>query len=408
MCIHYFKDRMADGLLFFIRDTLHNCIKMKTDIKTISIMAALIAVGCNPQTGGEDTAGQGDGLAAEEHHDETTLTRQQAEAAGLKTETVEPAPFRSVILTSGKIQAPQGDDWTVVATQSGTVRFTDTTITEGTPVRKGETLATVSARNLQDGDPVMKARIALDTAEKEFRRAERLVADKIVSEKDFEQARMRYETAKMAYEGLATGITDRGAAVTSPMTGYIRSLLVGQGEYVEVGQPIAVVTQTKRLWLRADVSEHDFKYLHSIQSANFKTAYDDKVYRLSDMDGRLVSYGRSSDSGASYIPVTFEFDGTGDIVPGSFAEVYLLSRKRDSVISVPVSALTEEQGVLFVYVQTEDRAFRKQEVTAGQSDGTRVEILKGVKKGDKVVTHGAYRVKLAAASTAIPEHNHSH
>ncbi len=371
-------------------------------------MAALFAVGCNPQAGGEETAGQGEGQTAEVHHDEITLTRQQTEAAGLKTETVEPSTFRSVILTSGEIQAPQGEDWTVVATQSGTVQFTGATLTEGTPVRKGAILATVSAKNLQDGDPVAKAKIALEAAEKEFRRTERLVADKIVSEKEYEQARMRYETARMAYEGLAGGITERGTTVTSPMTGYIKSLLVGQGEYVEVGQPIAVVTRNKRLWLRADVSENNFKYLHSIQSANFKTAYDDKVYRLTEMNGRLVSYGKSTGSGTAYIPVTFEFDGTGDIVPGAFAEVYLLSRERTGVISVPLSSLTEEQGLLFVYVQTDDGAFRKQEVTAGQSDGMRMEIMKGLKKGDKVVTHGAYQVKLAAASTSIPGHSHSH
>lgn len=371
-------------------------------------MAALIAVGCTPQSSSEDTTAPREEQAAEEHHGEITLTRQQAENAGLKIETIEPTSFRSVILTSGKIQAPQGEDWTVVATQSGTAQFTCTAIAEGTMVRKGETLATISARNLQDGDPVMKARLALETTEKEFRRAGRLVADKIVSEKEFEQVRMRYETAKMAYEGLATGITDRGVAITSPMTGYIRNLLVGQGEYVDVGQPIAIVTQTKRLWLRADVSENNFKYLHCIQSANFKTSYDDKVYKLSDMNGKVVSYARSTDNGASYIPITFEFDGTGDIVPGAFAEVYLLSRERSNVISVPASALTEEQGLLFVYVQTDDDSFRKQEVTVGQSDGTRVEILKGLKKGDKVVTHGVYQVKLAAASTAIPGHSHSH
>ena len=381
---------------------------MRTDIKTISIIAVLIAVDCTPQSSSEDTTAQREEQTADEHHGEITLTHQQAENAGLKMETIEPASFRSVILTSGKIQAPQGEDWTVVATQSGTVQFTCTALAEGTMVRKGETLATISARNLQDGDPVMKARLALKMAEKEFHRAERLVADKIVSEKEFDQVRMRYETAKMAYEGLATGITDNGATVTSPIIGYVRNLLVGQGEYVDVGQPIAVITQNKRLWLRADVSENNFKYLHSIQSANFKTSYDDKVYRLSDMNGKVVSYARNTENGASYIPITFEFNGTGDIVPGAFAEVYLLSRERSNVISVPTSALTEEQGLLFVYVQTDDGAFRKQEVTTGQSDGTRVEILKGVKKGDKVVTHGVYQVKLAAASTAIPGHNHSH
>ena len=77
------------------------------------------------------------------------------------------------------------------------------------------------------------------------------------------------------------------------------------------------------------------------------------------------------------------------------------------MISIPVSALTEEQGLNFVYLQIEDDAFKKQEVTVGQDNGERVEIMKGLKSGDKVVTNGVYQVRLAASSSAIPDgHNH--
>ncbi|MGL5731780.1 MAG: efflux RND transporter periplasmic adaptor subunit, partial [Bacteroidales bacterium] len=108
-----------------------------------------------------------------------------------------------------------------------------------------------------------------------------------------------------------------------------------------------------------------------------------------------------------YIPVTFEFDNIGDIIPGSFTEVYLLSTVRDDVLSVPLTALTEEQGLHFVYVRTEPEAYIKKEVTIGQNDGERVEIIKGLKAGDTVVTKGVTQVKLASASGAIPDgHNH--
>ena len=50
----------------------------------------------------------------------------------------------------------------------------------------------------------------------------------------------------------------------------------------------------------------------------------------------------------------------------------------------------------------------KQEVTLGESDGERVEILTGVKQGDHVVTKGAVQVRLASAANAIPAHNHNH
>ena len=78
------------------------------------------------------------------------------------------------------------------------------------------------------------------------------------------------------------------------------------------------------------------------------------------------------------------------------------------MISVPLSALTEEQGVKFVYVQMDDECYRKQEVKTGLDDGTHVEILSGLKEGDRLVTEGAIHVKLASASNAIPAHTHNH
>jgi multidrug efflux pump subunit AcrA (membrane-fusion protein) len=44
----------------------------------------------------------------------------------------------------------------------------------------------------------------------------------------------------------------------------------------------------------------------------------------------------------------------------------------------------------------------------GVDNGNEVQILSGLKEGDRVVTKGAYQVKLASASNAIPAHNHEH
>ena len=160
--------------------------------------------------------------------------------------------------------------------------------------------------------------------------------------------------------------------------------------------------------LRADVSEKYYGYLHSIQSANFKTPYDNKVYELGELKGRLLSYGKASGGTSFYVPVTFEFDNRGDVIPGSYVEVYLLSSEMPDVLALPVTALTEEQGLYFVYLQLDEEGYKKQEVTLGASNGKKVQILTGLKAGDRVVTKGAYQVKLASASNAIPAHSHEH
>ena len=301
----------------------------------------------------------------------------------------------------------QGDEVTIVATFNGIVSFANPSISEGAAVRVGETIVTLSAKTLLEGDPAAKAKIVYETAQKEYQRAKGLSNDQIISAKEFEQVRLRYETAKTAYEAQASNVTASGVSVTSPINGYIKNRLVSQGDYVSVGQPIATVSQNKRLQLRAEVSENYFKALKSIVSANFQTSYDNEVYKISELNGRLLSFGKVSGGQSFYIPVTFEFDNIGEIIPGTFVSVYLLSNQQNKVISVPVSALTEEQGLNFVYLQLDEDGYKKQEVNLGQSNGERVQVLSGLKAGDKVVTKGVYQVKLASVSSVMPEgHNH--
>lgn len=369
---------------------------MRTYIMSLFIIAALLA-GCKPEEKKEE---------AEHAADEIMFSKEQAERIGLTTEAVSSGTFFQVVKTSGQILAAQGDEAVIVSTSNGIVSFRNPSVTEGSAVRAGEAIVTVSAGKLPEGDPAVKTRIVYEAAQKEFLRAEGLVKDLIISVKEYEQVKSRYETAKTAYEAQAAQFTAGGVNVTSPMNGYIKNRMVVQGEYVSVGQPIATVSQNKRLQLRAEVSENYYKTLKDISSANFRPAYDTTVYRLSDLNGRLLSFGKASGQQSFYIPVIFEFDNVGDIVPGSFAEVFLLASPLDNVISVPVSSVTEEQGLYFVYLQLAGEEYKKQEVTLGQNNGERVQILSGIKEGDKVVVKGAYQVKLAAVSPGVSGHSH--
>jgi RND family efflux transporter MFP subunit len=343
------------------------------------------------------------------HADEISFTNEQAKMAGLTTESIASGTFHQVIKTSGKIQASQGDEATIVATSNGIVSFVNPSIAEGDYVKSGEVIITVSAKQILNGDPVEKAKIAFETAEKEMKRADELIGDKIISVKEYEQIKMRYETAKTTYQAQSTNSSVNGVNIASPISGYIKNRLVAQGEYVSVGQSIATISQNQKLQLKAEVSEKNYKSLKNISNANFKTAYDNTLYKLSDLNGRLLSYGRTSGQQSFYVPITFEFDNKGDLIPGSFTEIYLIANPQNNVITAPVSSLTEEQGLYFAYIQIEEEIFKKQEVTLGQNDGERVHILSGLNEGDKVVTNGVYQVKLAATSSVMPEgHGHNH
>lgn len=341
------------------------------------------------------------------HSDEIILAPEKAKAAGVEAETVRAGSFRNVIHTSGQVLAAQGEEATVVAASSGVVSFSRK-VAEGMQVGKGTELLSVSAAHIQDGDPVQKAKVAYEKAKEEYERAQKLVSSQIVSQKDFAALREAYENARLTYEALKPSKSGKGVSVKSPISGFIKACLVKEGDYVTVGQPLMTVTQTRRLVLKAEVSERYYAQLSQVVFANFQTPYNNKVYSLENLGGKLLSFGKSSGDTSYYVPVTFEFDNRGDMVPGSFVEVYLLSGERSGVLSLPLSALTEEQGVYFVYLKLDEECYKKQEVKLGTSDGSRVEILSGIKDGDTVVTRGAIHVKLASASNAIPAHTHNH
>ncbi|TCO95216.1 RND family efflux transporter MFP subunit [Bacteroides heparinolyticus] len=339
--------------------------------------------------------------------DEIIFPPAKAQAAGIVVSTVEPGVFHQVIRAGGQVLAARGDESMVVAPVAGIVSFKGKVI-EGMDVSKGTALAILSSKGMSDGDPVQKVRVAYEASKKEYERMKALVDNKIVSEKEFTQAEQTYQNARISYESVAKNHSAGGQTVVAPIGGYVKDLLVKEGDYVAIGQPLASITQNRRLFLRADVSEKYYPYLRTIGSANFCTPYNNKVYALKDLGGRILSYGKASGENGYYVPVTFEFDNKGDIIPGSYVEVFLLSSPMENVITLPHSALTEEQGSFFVYLQLDEEGYRKQLVTLGADNGECVQILSGVKSGDRVVTQGAYQVKLASAANAIPAHSHEH
>lgn len=382
-------------------------------IKNIFMLSLMAAYAFSIASCGQHAHGDADEhkKEGESHSDEIIFTASQAKEVGLKTEVVEPREFANVIKAGGQILSSAGDEHTVVATADGVVTLADLALAEGSAVSAGHVMARISSDKLQEGDAVRKAKAEYVAAESDYRRTQTLAEGQIVSQKQLEQARLRYETARAAYAGLSSNISNSGISVPFGMSGYIKSMMVKSGDYVTVGTPLCVVAQSKRLRLRVDVPEQYVRQAKGVISANFTASFADSVYSMSQLNGRVLSYGKSLYDNAAYLPVTFEFDNRGAFVAGSYADVWLIGQKRNNVISLPVCALTESLGLYYVYlkVKGEDDAYTKREVILGDSDGKRVEVVKGLRRGDVVVTEGAHQVRLAAMSGTIPEgHSHSH
>lgn len=360
---------------------------------------------------GHDHEHEGDSHEEEtskEHSDEIIFTKAQAAKTEFEVRKIQPATFHQIIKTTGQILPAPGDESAIVATNDGIISYANNSLSAGSSVKQGQTLFYIASKNLGEGDYYSRINANYTKAKTEYERAQKLIRDKIISQKEFENIQLNYENAKITYDAIAGKQSAKGMGITNPLTGYIKNIAVKDGEYVTKGQPIATVSQNKRLVLRADVSEKHYPALNTIHSANFKTPYDDQVYALHDLSGKLLSVGKSAEMNTFFIPVTFEFDNQGSVIPGSFVEVYLVSNPMENVISIPVTALTNEMGYFYVYKQLDEEGYQKQEVKIGANNGKDVQILNGIQNGDRIVTKGAYQVKMASASGAIPGHTHEH
>ena len=356
---------------------------------------------------GEEHAGHSHESEETKHSDEIIFPKAQAAKTTFEVREIQPASFNQVVKTTGQVLAAPGDEAVIVATSNGVVSFSSNKLTEGTKVQKGQSLFQISSKDIAEGDYYTKVKATYEAAKASYDRAEALVKDKIISQKEFESTKLEFENAKTAYDAVSNNKTAKGVSVNAPINGHMKNILVKEGEYITVGQPLATVSQNQRLVLRAEVSQRYYNAMQSVKSANFKTPYDNKVYSLEDLNGRLLSFGKTSNENSFFIPVSFEFDNKGEVIPGSFVEVYLISAPIENTLSIPVSALTNEMGIHYVYVQIDEEGYRKQEVALGANNGKEVQIIKGLHPGDRVVTKGAYQVKMASASGAIP-HGHSH
>lgn len=377
---------------------------IETKNYTDQIVIENITVYPNEQTARENQT-------ANENGDEIPYLKEQAWKVEFANAPVKRQTFNGIIKTNGQLLSAPGDEVMITANASGSVLFTSTKSIVGSEVNVGSNLFTISGGNISTGtiDATFKeAKANYDKAKSDFERASELVKDNIVSQKEYLQAKVAFENAQTSFNAIAQNYSAKGQSISSPISGFIKNVLVSEGQFVEAGTPLAIVSKNKNLLLQAHLSQRYFNKLSTIQSANFKMAGLDEVFSTEALNGKIVSFGKSTSANSPFIPITFEINNIGNLVSGSVLEVYLKSSPIPNALVIPTSTLMEEQGNFYVYVQTGGESFQKREVKLGASDGQNVQVLSGVSEGERVVTKGAYQIKLSSASGELPAHGHEH
>ena len=171
---------------------------------------------------------------------------------------------------------------------------------------------------------------------------------------------------------------------------------------------MVIISSNQTLLIRADLPQQFYQQLKEIETANFQPAYSDQVYSIEEMNGRLLAACSSVAENNHFLPIMFEVENDGRLLEGAFAKVFLKTVEKNNCIALPVSALSEEQGEYYVYVQVTGESYSKRAVSPGENDGQYLEIISGLNQGERVVTRGVMLVKSASMVTGAAGHGHNH
>ncbi|HEY0100059.1 MAG TPA: efflux RND transporter periplasmic adaptor subunit [Pyrinomonadaceae bacterium] len=285
-------------------------------------------------------------------------------------------------------------------------------------VRQAE--ARIGLRPGQAFDPnrvaeVGAARVALELAEKQLRRFERLIESGDVSRADYDrqksqrdQLQQQYEAALQAarqnYAGIATARAAANAAeaqvaqarkavsdvaVYAPISGYVADRPADLGEYVSPTSKVATIVRTNPLRMRIDIPEQAISTIQPGQTVSITTsAYPDRSFagRIARISPNIVATSRT-------LTVEAEVEnGEGLLKPGQFATVRISQPKGDAAVLVPSTAVRTEQDVSRVFVIRDGRV-QERVVQLGQVEGELVEIKTGISVDELVATSNVEMLK---------------
>ena len=342
---------------------------------------------------------------------EITFLKEQAWKSEFMVNEALETSFSSVISASGEIMAVPGMKQNVVASRNGMVSFTNPHLVQGSQVSKGQTLFTLSSQTLVENNVELQYKEAsnsLSMSRSEYGRHEKLYENKVISERQYIASKTKYTADSLHFYSLSANTTQHGLKIVAPISGTIHELNVSEGQYAETGQILVTLSSNNNLLIRADLPQQYFQQLKDIETANFRPAYADRTYSIEEFNGSLIATGSSVAENDHYLPVYFDVNNDGRLLEGAFAELYLKTTEKIRCVTVPVNAISEEQGNYYLYVQVTGERFTKRSVTPGRYDGLQVEIIAGLEPGERIVTEGVMLIKAASVVTGVVGHGHSH
>lgn len=396
---------MSDSLLS--RRTLPPGKQIRVVLVVVLIAAAALAIGW-----GALRARASEPVDAKAAASASELRLSTAQLATLEIDPVTTRAFRTEDVTDGRI-ALNGDTTTqVFSPYSG--RVVRVMASPGEYVKQGAPLLRIEATEfVQAQSDLLNTAATLKLARINEERKHAAYDGKGGSQQDWQQAQVDRAAAENAYASASNrlrilGKTDREIAaiegakkadaatvVVAPINGVVTDRQVGPGQYIQAGSstPVFTIGDLSTVWLVAEVHETDAPFIERGQTVEVRVlALPGQVFRA-----KLTAVGAEVDSITHRVPVRATLaNPDGKLKPQMFASFSIITSDESQAPAVPDAAVVREGEQARVWVVAKDNTLTLRSIHTGRTNEGMVEVLDGLKAGERVVTRGSLFIDRAA------------
>ncbi|WP_347331138.1 efflux RND transporter periplasmic adaptor subunit [Marinimicrobium locisalis] len=359
------------------------------------------------------------GLAGHPEGDIQYLKEQQWDNL-FATVPAKSRPLRRSVPGFGTVTAPADGAATVRAPADGYIANAPL-IQPGREVTQGTTLGVLIPRLGDQSDvgslmvALEQARSRLALAESDVERLDGLLAQGAIPERRLLEAREALDVAQAEFraararaEQYESGNAEAGLALRAPVAGEVVTTNVSPGAFIKAGEPLFRIAAPERRWLAIRIPER-FAGQLSRSSGAWLDQPEGPLVLDAHHSARVVRFDSAVDPDTRTAGVTVEYPTElGPTLLGARMAVHVFTEPASLRLAIPRSSVIDDDGRPVVYVQISGESFERRPVELGVRDGAWVEVQQGLNAGDRVVSEGAYLVKLASAGGGEIGHGHAH
>ena len=365
---------------------------------------------CHPERGGRpaaDVSGKG-AVEADAPADGTKVhfkTKETARLAGIAVVKAEERKNAGGVLATARLVYDATRLAHLNARAPGVVRTLKVDI--GAQVKKKDALAVIESAEVgADRGKLQAARSRVGVAQKNLERVTALQKSGFSAEKDVLAAEQELEVARAEQAALATGLSIIGAGsgaggsytLTSPIDGVVTQRNATVGKHVGLEELLFEIVDTSAMWAELDVPEAELSAVAAGQSVTLDV--DGLAGRT--FSGKITYLSPQIDLATRTVRARVPLENADGALRGNmFGRARIVVGADRATVLVPDAAVQRAKDVHLVFVRRADDEYEARRVEVGIREGNLVEIKKGVRPGEDVVTTGSFLLKTETLKESI-------